>query len=173
MFKGTFWVSKQLLKILIFFQNLQIFERTFTVLGEKVFARDIEIEKCSLRLIRSIKKSIFESSLFLKFFRSLNEQLPCLAEKFWEGYQNWKLYSKSSEYHVADKNNFWKFCKFSFYSDLEQNFFGFVATEFSPGLSKRNSRCLYESFSRCWYYKWHDLKRNFFWTMAEKFRPVS
>ena len=143
--------KKLFLKILFFFQTLRQFERTFTVLGEKVFGRDIEIEKCSIRLIRSIKKSIFESSLFFKFFRSLNEQLPCLAEKFWEGYQNWKLYSKSSEYHVADKNNFWKFCKFSFYSDLEQNFFGFVATEFSPGLSKRNSRCLYESSSRCWY----------------------
>ena len=46
---------------------------------------------------------------------------------------------------------FWKFCKFSFFSDLEHKKFGFVATEFSPGLSKIHSRCLYEFSSRCWY----------------------
>ena len=44
---------------------------------------------------------------------------------------------------------FWKFCKFSFFSDLEHKKFGFVATEFSPGLSKIHSRCLNEFSSRC------------------------
>ena len=85
MSKGTLWVKIQLLKVLIFFQTLHIFERTFTVLEEKVFGRDVKIESYSLRLIRSIKKSIFESSLFFKFFRTLNEQLPCLAKKFCAG----------------------------------------------------------------------------------------
>ena len=331
MSKGTLWVKKQLLKVLIFFQTLHIFGRTFTVLGEKFFGRDVKIEIYSLRLIRSIKKSIFESSLFFKFFRTLNEQLPCLAKKFcagiskieictlclqsimlrikiifwnfvsfpfirtwninfldswqqsfhaccqnctlrfylnsfwdvgirselywketffetwrkvfdlfvkaafyvskgtlwvkkttfessdffsnsshfwtniycawgesfWQGCQNWKLqssshninqkinfwkislfyilqnfertitvlgekvlcrdiknwnlYFMSSEYHVADKKIFLKICKFSFYSDLEHKFFGFVATEFSRVLSKLHSTCLFEFFSRCWY----------------------
>ena len=80
------------LKLLFFFQFLQNFERTITVLGEKVFGRDIKIENYTLSL----------QSIMLRI-----------------------------------KIIFWKFCKFSFYSDLEHKFFGFVATEFSPGLSKR------------------------------------
>ena len=44
---------------LFFFQFLQNFERTITVLGEKVFGRDIKIESCSHRLKRSIKNSNF------------------------------------------------------------------------------------------------------------------
>ena len=194
-----------LLKVLFFFQILQNFERTFTVLGEKVSGSDINIEKCSFRLIRSIKGSNFwkfsffsnsselrtnsyrarrktfwqgyqnwklQSSsqkinqkikflkvlFFFKFFRTLNEQLPCSAKNlfgrdikiencslrlirsnkksnFWEfsfisnslelwtnihpacwksfvqGYQKWKLYFMSSEYHVGDKNDTLNFLK--------------------------------------------------------------
>ena len=102
---------------------------------------------------------------FKKFSELWTNIYRAWRKSFGQGYQNWKLYSKSSEYHVADKNIkiiFWNFCKFSFYSDLEHEFFGFVATEFSPGLSKRHSRSLSESSLRCWYWKWHDLKRNFF-----------
>ena len=90
----------------LFFQILQNFERTFTVLDEKVFGRDIKIGNCTLI---------------------------------------------SSECPFGEKIFFWKFCKFSFISDLEHKFLEFVATEFSPGLSKMHYRCLYEFSSRCWY----------------------
>ena len=73
----------KLLKVLFVFQILQNFERTFTVLGEKIFGRDIKIENCSLRLIRSNKKSNFwKIYFFFKFFRTLKEHLPCLAKTF-------------------------------------------------------------------------------------------
>ena len=48
--KGTFWVKKLFLKVLFLFQILENFERTFTVLGEKNFGRDIKNGNCSLRL---------------------------------------------------------------------------------------------------------------------------
>ena len=76
----------------VFFQTLRNFERTFTVLGEKFLGRDIKIEKCSLRLKRSIKKPNFwKFSFFFKLFRTLNEQLPCLAKKFWAGISKLKI----------------------------------------------------------------------------------
>ena len=90
--KGTFWVKKQLLKVLIFFQTLQVFEWTFTVLGEKSFGRDIKIDKCSFRRRRSIKKSNFwKFSFFFNFSRTLNEHLPCLAKKFLAGILKLKI----------------------------------------------------------------------------------
>ena len=96
----------KLLKVLFIYQILQIFERTFTLLGEKSSGRDIKIENCTLCL----------QSIILKI-----------------------------------KKFFWKFCKFSFISDLEHKILGFVATGFSPGLSKRHSRFLYECSLRCWW----------------------
>ena len=251
----------------LFFQFLQKFERTFTVLGEKLFGRDIKIENCSLGLIRSNKKSNFwKISFFFKIFRILNEHLLCLVRKFlaglsklknavfvsldqpknqttessvylsnsseiwtsiyraWpksfgQGYQNWKLQSSSQKINQKIKllkvlfiyrtlKNFeWtitvldekvsgrdikienctlclqsimlgikiffiKFCKFSFYSDLEYNCFGFEATEFSTSLSKIQSTCLYDFSLRCWFWKWNSLKRKIFWNLAEKFWPL-
>ena len=79
------------LKVLIFFQTLQNFERPFTVLGEKFSAG------------------------------------------------------------MSIKTIFWKFRKFSIISDLEHKIFVFVATEFTPGLSKLYSTCLYEFPLRRWY----------------------
>ena len=99
----------KLLKVLFIYQILQNFERTFTVLGEKISGRDIKSENCTLCL-QSIMLGI-KMILWI----------------------------------------FWKFCKFSFVSDLEHEIFGFVATEFSPGLSKWYSTCLYEFSLRCWY----------------------
>ena len=73
----------KLLKNLFYFQILQNFEQTITVLGGKLFGRDIKIEKCSLRLERSIEKSNFwKFSFFFKFFRTSDEHLPCSAENF-------------------------------------------------------------------------------------------
>ena len=140
------------MKVLIFLQTLHIFERTFTVLEEKVFGRDVKIESYSLRLITSIKKSIFESSLFFKFFRILNEPLPCLAKKFCAGISKNEICTLCLQsIMLGIKINFWKFCKLPFYSELENKFFGFVATEFSPGLSKLHFTCLFEFSLRCWY----------------------
>ena len=66
------FVSKDQSKIKTFetslsFQSVQNFERTFPVLGEKLFGRDIKIENCSLRLVRSNKKSNFWK-ISLSFF---------------------------------------------------------------------------------------------------------
>ena len=88
---GTLWVKKQLLKVLIVFQTLQVFERTFTVLGKKIFGSDIKIEKCSLPLKNHSKNQTSESSLIFNFFRTLNEHLPCLAKKFWAGVSKVKI----------------------------------------------------------------------------------
>ena len=75
-----------------FFQILQKFERTITVLGGKFFGRDIKNENCSLRLKRSIKKPNFwKISFFFKFFRTLNEHLPCLAKNFSAGISKLKI----------------------------------------------------------------------------------
>ena len=89
--KGTLWVKIQLLKVLIFFQTLHIFERTFTVLEEKVFGRDVKIESYSLRLIRSIKKSIFESSLFLNSSELWTNNYRAWQKSFVQGYQKLKF----------------------------------------------------------------------------------
>ena len=113
----------KLLKVLFIYQTLQNFERTITVLGEKVLGRDIKIENCTLCL-----------------------QIIMLGIKFF----------------------FRKFCKFSFYSDLEHNCFGFEATEFSPSLSKIQSTCLYEFSLRCWYKKWNSVKGNLFLKIGGK-----
>ena len=43
------------------------------------------------------------------------------------------MYSKSLEYHLAYKNNFLKFCKFSFYSAWNKNFFDLWQQNFHPG----------------------------------------
>ena len=90
--KGTLWVKKTFFEISVFFQKLQNFERTITVLGVKNFVRDITIENCSLRLKRSIKKSNFwRFSLFFKFYRTLNEQLLCSAKNFSAGISKLKI----------------------------------------------------------------------------------
>ena len=107
--KGTVWVKKQLLKVLIFFQTLQVFERIFTVLGKKVFGRDIKIENCSLRLKRSIKKPNFwKFSFFSKTSEFWTNIYRAWRKSFEQGYQNWKLYSMSSEYQFEDEINFLK-----------------------------------------------------------------
>ena len=143
--KSNFWK-------LSFFQILQNFERTLTVLGEKLFGRDIKIETCSLRLVRSNKRwNIWKISFFWKTFRTLNEHLPCLTEKFWAGISKLKVVLYVFRVSCCGWKIFLKFCKFSFHSDLEHNFFGFVAAEFSLGLSKLHSTCLFEFSLRCWH----------------------
>ena len=99
----------KLLENLFFLQILQNFERTFTVLGEKLFGRDIKIEKCSVRLERSIKKPNFWKFAFFSISSELWTNLYSAWRKtFRQGYQNWKLYSMSSEYHFEVKNKFLK-----------------------------------------------------------------
>ena len=96
------------MKVLIVFQTLQVFERTFTVPGKKNFGSDIKIEKCSRPLRNHSKNKTSESSLFFNFFRTLNEHLPCLVEKFSvrQGSQNWKLQSSSDK--IKRKIKLWK-----------------------------------------------------------------
>ena len=84
------------MKALIFFQSLQVLERTFTMLGEKIFGRDIKIENCSLRPKRSIKKSNFwKFSFFSNSSKLWTNIYRAWRKTFWQGYQNWKLQSSS------------------------------------------------------------------------------
>ena len=144
--KSNFWKFS-------FFQILQNFERTFTVLGEKLFGRDIKIENCSLRLVRSNKISnIWKISFFKKYFQNSERTFTVLGEKvLGRGIKIANCTLSLQSIILRLKINFWKFSKFSFISDLEHNCFGLEATEFSPGLSKKLSTCLYELSSRCWY----------------------
>ena len=164
------------------FQILQNFERTFPVLGKKLFGRDIKIENCSLRLVRSNKKSNFwKISFFSKFSELCTNIYRAWLKNYRQKHQNWNLQSSSQKIKqnikllknlfffqnlhnfertftvlgekvlcrdiktencifclqsimLEIKINFWKFCKFSFISDMEHKKFGFVATEFSSGL---------------------------------------
>ena len=116
--KRTFWVKKQLLKVLIFFQNLHIFERTFTVLGEKFFCRDIKNENCSLRLKRSIKKSIFWKFSFFSFSSEFwMNNYRAWQKSFRQGYRNWKFQSSS---HKINKKI--KFLEVLFFFQIFQIF---------------------------------------------------
>ena len=141
------------MKVLFFFQTLLELWTNVYCAWREIFGRDIKIEKCSFRLIRSIKKSNFwKFDSFIKFFRTLNEQLPCLPKKFFAGISKLKIVLYIFRISCWGwKKTFWNFCRFSFYSDLGHNCFGFEATEFSPSLSKMQSTCLYEFSLRCWY----------------------
>ena len=107
--KGTFLVKKIFFESSVFFQTLRNFERTFTVLGEKVFGRELKIEKGTFRLIRSTKNQTSESSLFFSnSSKTWTNIYPACRKSFVQGYQKWILYFMSSEYHVGDENNFLK-----------------------------------------------------------------
>ena len=132
--KGTFSIKKFFLKVLFLFQTLRNFERNFTVLGEIVLGRDIKIEKGSFRLIRSIKKSNFwKFSLFHQIFQNFEQTFTVLGEKVLG--RHIKIESCTlclQSIMLGMKIIFWKFCKFSFYSDLEQNFLDLWLQRFHP-----------------------------------------
>ena len=89
--KGTLLIRKTTPESSGFFQTLQVFGRTFTVLGEKVFSRDIKFENCSLCLKNSIKKPNFSKFSFFPILQTLNEHLPCLAKNFSAGISKLKI----------------------------------------------------------------------------------
>ena len=82
---------------------------------------------------------------FERTFTVLAEKALCRDIKT----ENCTLYLQNIMLRI--KIIFWNFCRFSFYSDLEHNCFGFEATEFSPSFSKMQSTCLYEFSLWCWY----------------------
>ena len=150
--KGTFWV-KIFFERSLFFSNSSKLWRNDYCAGRGSFRQGYQNRKMHFSSHKINKKNqTFESSLFLSISSELWTNIyRAWRKSFGQGYQNWNLYFMSSEYHVADKNFLLKFCKFSFCSDLEHKFFGFAATEFSPGLSKLHSTCLFEFSLRCWY----------------------
>ena len=94
----------KLLKVLMFFQTLQVFERTFAVLGEKFLSRDIKFENCSLRLKSSIKKPNFSKFSFFSNSSKLWTNIYRVWRKtFRQGYQNWKLQSSSQKINQKTK----------------------------------------------------------------------
>ena len=131
--KGTFWVEIFFWKF-CFFQTLRNFERTFIVLGEKVFGRDIKNERCSFRLIRSIKKSNFwKFSPFSNSSELWTNNYRARRKTFRQGYQNWKLPSSS---HKINQNI--KLLKVLFYFKGFRNLndhLPCLTKEFSAGIS--------------------------------------
>ena len=119
----------------LFFQVLQNFERTITVLGWKIFGRDIKIESCSFRLIRSIKKSNFWKFFFSNTSELWTNNYRAWRKTFQQGYQNWKLQSSSQK--INKKPNFWKFSFFSNSSELWTNIY-----------------CAWRESFRQWYQNW-------------------
>ena len=90
--KGKFWVKNTFFESSVFFQTLQKFERTFTVLGEKVFGKGYQnwkMQFSSHKIYQKIK--LLKVLFFFNFFRTSNEQLPCSAEKFLAGISKLKV----------------------------------------------------------------------------------
>ena len=133
--KGTICVKKQLLKNLIFFQTLQVFEWTFTVLGEKILGKDIKIENCSLRLERSMEKSNFWK---LFFFSNSSEirtnNYRARRKTFRQGYQNWKL--QSSSHKINQKIKLLKVLVFFKFFRILNEHLPCLTKKFSAGISK-------------------------------------
>ena len=135
--KGTFWFKKLFLKVLFLFQILQNFERTFTVLSEKIFGRDIKIENCSLRLKRWIKKSNFwKFSFFSTSSEFWTNNYRAWQKSFRQGYQNWNL--QSSSHKINQKIKFLKILFFfKFFRTLNEHLLC-LAKNFWTGISKLN-----------------------------------
>ena len=136
-----------------FFKLLRFLNEHSPCLAKKFLGRDIKIENCKLRLKRSNKKSNFWKIYF--FFQNLQNfqrTFAVFGEKvLGRGIEKENCTLCLQSINLRMKIFFWKFCKFSFVSDLKHETFGFVATEFSPELSKLYSTCLYEFSLRCWY----------------------
>ena len=141
------------MKVLVFFSNYSALWTNIYCACRESFRQGYQIWKkefSSHKINQKIKllKVLFIYQILQNFertFTELGEKVLGRAIKIENCtfcFQNIKLRTKII---------FWKFCEFSFYSDLEHKFFGFVATEFSRGLSKLHSTCLFEFFSRSWY----------------------
>ena len=150
--KGTLWVKKTTFESSDFFSNSSHFwTNIYCAWGESFWqgCQNWKLQSSSHNINQKIN---FWKFSFFKFFRILNEPLPCLAKKFCAGISKIEICTLCLQsIMLGIKIIFWKFCKLPFYSELENKFFGFVATEFSPGLSKLHFTCLFEFSLRCWY----------------------
>ena len=89
--KGTLWVKKQLLKVLIFFKHFRFLNERSPCLAKK-FSAGISKLKIAVFVSKyQSKNPTSESSFFFKFFRTLNEHLPCLAKNFSAGISKLKV----------------------------------------------------------------------------------
>ena len=122
----------KLLKNLFYFQIFQNFDRTFTVLGEKLFGRDIKIENCSLRFGRSIGKSNFWKFFFFQILQKFERTVTVLGEKLFGRdikIENCSLRLKRSN----KKSNFWKFSFLSNSSEFWTNIYRAWRKSFRQG----------------------------------------
>ena len=103
--KGTILVKIFFFWKFCFFQTLRNFERTIAVLGLKLFGRDITIENCSRRLK---KPNFWKFSFFSNSSEHWTNNYRSWRKSFGQGYQYWKLFFMSSEYHFEDKKIFLK-----------------------------------------------------------------
>ena len=108
--KGTFWVK-------FFFESSDFFYKLFETLNEPLLCLARKFSAWISKMKKAVfvskdqsKIQTFESSLFLSNSSELWTNIYRACRKsFVQGYQNWKLYFISSEYHSEDRNNFLKF----------------------------------------------------------------
>ena len=133
--KTAFCVSKGTFLVKIFFwkfcflSNSSELWRNIYCACKRVLGRDIKNENCSLRLKRSIKKPNFWKFSFFQTLQNFEGTIIVLGEKvFGRDIKIENFTSCLQSIMLGIKIIFRKFCKFSFYSDLEHEIFGFVAT---------------------------------------------
>ena len=106
--KGTFLV-KNFLKVLFFFKLFGTLNEHLLCLARKFSPGISKLKNAVFVSQDRSKNQTFESSLYLSNSSELWTNLYRAWRKIFEqGYQNWKLYSMSSEYQFEDKNNFLK-----------------------------------------------------------------
>ena len=127
----------KLLKLLFHFAFFRTLNEHFRCLAKNFSAgiSNWKLHSSSHKIkqkIKLLKNLYFFQNLhnFERKFTVLGEKILCRDIKN----ENCTLCLQSIMLGI--KINFWKFCKFSFISDMEHKKFGFVATEFSSGLSK-------------------------------------
>ena len=101
--KGKFWVKTTFFESSVFFKFFRTLNEHLLCLARKFSERDIKIEKCSFRLIISIKKSnIWKFSFFSNSSELRTNNYRARRKSFQQGYQNWKL--QFSSHNVNKKN---------------------------------------------------------------------
>ena len=132
--KENFELKTLFLKVLFFFKLFRTLNEHLLCLARKFSERDIKIEKCSFRLIRSIKKSNFwKFSFFSNSSELRTNNNRARRKSFRQGYQNWKL-QFSSQWSIKN-SNFWKIFFIKFFKTLNEHL-PCLAKNFSAGLSK-------------------------------------
>ena len=133
--KGKFWVKNTFFESFVFFQTLQNFERTFTVLGEKVFGKGYQNWRMQFSSHKVNQKIKLLENLFYSILQNFERTFTVLGEKLFSRVikiKNCSLRLKRS----IKKPNFWKFSFFlKLFATLNEHLLC-LARKFSAGIPK-------------------------------------